>query len=111
MPGLKEAVLLACEKLKNSLAPHDCYPIPGIVGLWNHKHRPTMFSLCAGDFVLKVWSKEDAEYLCDAVGSNFRHTIDMEVKNYCGLTIDWQCELGCVDVSMPKRAPATLKKL
>ena len=50
---------------------------------------------------MKVWSKEDADHLCNAIGDNFRCTVDMEGKNYCGLTIVWQHELGYVDVSMP----------
>ena len=35
----------------------------------------------------------------------------MDGKNYCVLTIDWNYELGHVDVSMPKHVPATLNKL
>ena len=52
-----------------------------------------MFCFCPDDFGVKVWSKENADHLCNAIGANFRHTVGMEGKTCCGLTIDWQCKL------------------
>ena len=111
MPGLKQAALLAYEHLKSSLAPYSYYPIPGTIGLWKHKTRRTIFCLCVDDFGIKYWSKEDADHLCNAIGANFRFTVDWEGTNYCGLSLDWNYSLEYVDISMPKYIPAVLKKL
>jgi len=88
MPGLKQAALLAYEHFKSSLAPYGYFPIPGIIGLWKHKTHPIIFCLCVDDFGVKYWSKEDADHLCNAIGANFRYTVDWEGSNYCGLSLD-----------------------
>ena len=111
MPGLRQAAILACKHLRNSMEPHGCTPIPGTVGLWKHNKRPTIFCLCVDDFGVKCWSKQDAQHLCNAVGANFRYTVDMEGSNYCGLTLHWNYRLGYVDTSMPKYIHKTLKRL
>jgi len=49
--------------------------------------------------------------LCNAIGANFRYTVNKEEKNYCRLQLDWNYKLGYVDISMPKAIPAALKKL
>ena len=111
MPGLKQAAILAYRHLKNCLEPFGYQPIPGTIGLWHHKSRPTKFCLCVDDFGIKYWSKEDAQHLCRAIGANFRYTVDEEGRNYCGLQLDWNYKRGYVDISMPKYIPAALKKL
>ena len=111
MPGLRQAAILAYKHLKNSLEPYGYKPIPGTVGLWKHDERPTKFCLCVDDFGVKYWSKEDAQHLCNAVGANFRYTVDMEGANYCGLNISWNYKLGYFDTSMPKYIPKTLTRL
>ena len=111
MPGLKQAAILAYRHLKNCLEPFGYEPIKGTVGMWHHKSRPTKFCLCVDDFGIKYWSKKDAEHLCEAIGSNFRYTVDYEGKNYCGLNIQWNYKRGYVDIEMPKAIPAALKKL
>ena len=93
---------------KNSLLIDNYHTIPGIVGLWNYKTRTVMFFICVDDFGVKVWSKQDADNLCNPNGANFRHAVDIEGKKYCILTIYWYYELGHVDISMPKCVPATL---
>ena len=111
MPGLKQAAILAYQHLKNCLEPFGYEPIEGTVGLWHHKTHPMKFCLCVDDFGIKYWSKSDAEHLCNAIGKNFRCTVDHEGKNYCGLTLKWNYQLGYVDISMPKAIPDILKKL
>ena len=88
MPGLRQAAILTYKHLKNSLDPHGYTPIPGTIGLWKHNARPTKFCLCVDDFGVKYWPEEDAQHLCNAVGANFRYTVDMEGANYCGLNLD-----------------------
>ena len=111
MPGLKQAAILAYKHLKNCLEPFGYEPIPGTVGMWHHKTRPTKFCLCVDDFGIKFWSKEDADHLCNSIGANFRYTVDKEGKDYCGLHLDWNYKRGYVDISMPKSIPDALKKL
>ena len=111
MSGLKQAAILAYRHLKNFLELYGYEPITGTVGMWWHKTRPTIFYLCVDDFGIKFWSKEDANHLCNAIGANFKYTVDQEGKNYCGLQIDWNYSRGYIDKSIPKSIPDTLKKL
>ena len=76
MPGLKQAALLVCDHLNNSLAPCVYHLVQGIVGLWKYEIRPTKFCLCVDDFGIKFWSKDDAQHLCNAIGANFNHNVD-----------------------------------
>ena len=47
--GLKQAVLLAYNFLKQNLEPHGYFPIPHTTGLWKHKHRRIVFCLYVDD--------------------------------------------------------------
>ena len=40
------------------------------------------------DFGVKYWSKEDKNYLYNAVGANFRYTVDHKGEHYCRLTLN-----------------------
>lgn len=71
MLALRQATMLACKHLKNSLEPYGCKPISGTVGLWQCDKQSTKFCLCADYFSVKCWSKADADYLCNAAGANF----------------------------------------
>ena len=63
------------------------------------------------DFGVKYWSKDDWDHLCNSLGKTFKYTTDLEGKNYCGLTFDWNYTLGYVDMSMPGYVPKTLQHL
>jgi len=67
--------------------------------------------LCIDDFKVKYWSKEDADHLYNAIGTNFRYAVNIEGKNYSGLTLAWNYVLEYVDISIPKYIPATLKNM
>ena len=45
------------------------------------------------------------------MGIFFRHTVDKDITNYCGLTLNWNYPLGCVDISMPNYVPKYLIRL
>ena len=109
MPGLKQAGLLVYQYLKNYLEPFGYQLIPRTVGLWYHKTRLTVFCLYVNNFGIKYQSKNDVEYLCNAIGQNFWYTIDIEGKNYYGLNIEQNYKLGYVDISIPKSVPSILK--
>ena len=61
----------------------------GIIGLYHHKTKSTKFYLCVDDFSIKYWSKENAQYLCNAIGITFQYTVNEEEKYYCGLSLEW----------------------
>ena len=65
MYGLKQAALLAYNKLVQHLAPHGYRPVPHSRGLWTHDIRPTSFCLCVDDFGIKYFTKNDANHLLD----------------------------------------------
>ena len=111
MYGLKQAAILAYKHLVNLLAPHGYHPCPNTTGLWKHETRPTKFCLCVDDFGVKYFSQADADHLLDALKQHYKISVDLEGKNYCGLTMDWNYQQGYVDISMPKYIPAMLKKL
>ena len=111
MPGLKQTVILAHKYLKQYLLPHRYEPIYSTIQLWHHKTKPTKFCLFIDNFGIKYQSKEDTEYLCNAIGVNYYYTVDFEGKNYCSLRLYWNYKLGYADIDIPKVIPSILKKL
>lgn len=111
MYGLKQAAILAYQKLVNNLAPHGYRPCKYSVGLWRHDTLPTKFCLCVDDFGIKYYDKKDANHLLSALRtSGFTVSTDWEGKNYCGLTFDWNYDKGYVDISMPDYVKEALHK-
>jgi hypothetical protein len=76
MYGLKQAARLAFDNLVKKLAPHGYYPIRASPGLWRHKTRPTLFTLCVDDFGIKYASTADATHLLNAIGQSYKYTVD-----------------------------------
>ena len=112
MYGLKQAAILASKHLVTLLAPHGYRPCPNTIGLWQHDTRPTKFCLCVDDFGVKYFSQADADHLLDALKEHYKISVDLEGKNYFGLTMNWNYQQGYVDISMPtKYIPAMLKKI
>ena len=110
MYGLKQAAVLAYEHLVNNLKPHGYEPIPHTIGLWRHKTRPTTFCLCVDDFGLKYFKKEDADHFLQALGENYKYSVDWTGQNFCGLSFDWHYKHQYVDVSMHKYVQKLLHK-
>ena len=52
--GLKQATIIAYNQLISHMEPHGYYPVPFTTGLWAHKTRRTMFSLCVDDFGVNI---------------------------------------------------------
>ena len=80
MLGLKQAVILAYQVLKNCLERFRHEPIKGNISLQHYKSKLTKFCLYLDDFGIKYWSKEAANHLCNAIGANFCYAIDLEEK-------------------------------
>ena len=80
MYGLKQAALLAYNKLVKHLKPFGYSPVPFSLSLWTHVSRPTKFCLCVDDFGVKYFSKADADHLLDSLKTAFQVTVDWEGK-------------------------------
>eukprot|EP00979_Chaetoceros_neogracilis_P013015 scaffold3616_cov315-Chaetoceros_neogracile.AAC.1 len=50
MYGLKEAGKIAFDQLVKKLAPFGYSPVEHTPGVWKHKTRKTVFTLCVDDF-------------------------------------------------------------
>ena len=85
MYGLKEAGVLAFNKLVKSLAPNGYEPMPHPTSLWQHRTLKTTFSLCFEDFGVKYFSKIDDDHLINALQKNYNiihpSKIPQEIKN------------------------------
>ena len=101
MYGLKQASLLAFQHLVWQLAPHRYRPCPYTTGLWEHDTRPTKFCLCVDDFGIKYFCKDDLDHLLDTPRKYYKISVDMDRKNYCGLSIYWNYLKRFIDISMP----------
>ena len=111
MYGLKEAAMLAREKIMEILKPLGYYPDTQSPNIWYHHTRRTKFILCVDDFGVKYYSQEDVEHLKSALQQVYDVTTDYTGQNYCGLSLAWNYQAGHVDVSMPKFVEKALQKL
>ena len=111
MYGLKQAALLAYEFLSAILTKAGYAPIPATLGLWRHMSKKTIFSLCVDDFGVKYYNKEDLQHLKQAIETQYTCKVDITGRHFLGFTLDWQYELGYVDLSMPDYIRHALEKL
>ena len=102
---------MAYKLLLKRLAVKGYTPIPLTNGLFKHSTRKTVFTLCVDDFGVKYHSKEDLDHLMNTLKENYDISIDKEGCNYCELSIDWNCQQGYVDISMPSYVYKALKNL
>lgn len=110
MYSLKQAALLAHDKLITDLKPFGYAPDPA-PNIWTHRAPKTTFCLCVDDFGIKSFSCLDTDHLITALKQAYNITVDLSGKSYCGLDIDWNYDEGWVDISMPKFVKNTLDKL
>ena len=111
MYGLKEAAMLAREKIIKVLAPHGYQPSKFAPNIWTHHTRRTKFCLCVDDFGVKYYSKADADHLIQALQQVYDLTVDFDGKEYCDLTLNSNYQAQYVDVSMPQFVTKSLQKL
>ena len=102
MYGLKQAAILSCNLIKKHLEPEGYCPIRESNRLWKHKARQTIFALTVDDFGIKYYNKEDVDHLLNVLRKHYEISEDWNGMNYCGLTFDWHCDNGYVDISMPR---------
>ena len=73
---LKQAAILACNFLKQNLAPYGYEPIPHTDGLWRHKTRKITFCLCVDDIGIKYFHKDDVNHLISVLQRNYQLSTD-----------------------------------
>ena len=110
MHGLKQAAILAYKQLFKRLVLHGYVPIPTSDRLWKHESKPTLFALYVDDFGVKYNFQEDLNHLTNALKKYYKIKVDLEGENLCGLKLEWNYELGYVDISMPNYAQKKFQK-
>lgn len=89
--SLKQATILAYNKLVKHLEPFGYAPPPFSFGLWTYKTHKISFCLCADDFGVKYYSKKDDNHLLDTLKAAFKITVDWQGKKL--LRPDFELEL------------------
>jgi hypothetical protein len=110
MYGLKQAGILAKQRLTTHLAKYGYHSTPRTPGLWRHKTTNLTFSLVVDDFGVKYTNKADAEHLVKTLTNLYTVSTDWTGTLYCGLTINWNYAERYVAISMPGYVEAALHK-
>ena len=109
MYGLKEAGIIAFQRLVEKLAPHGYRPFKHTPGLWEHMTRNIMLTLAVGNFGIKYFKDKVVNYLYNTLRQNYQISNDQTGRHYYGLTIDWYYTSYYVDISMPGYVMEALK--
>ena len=107
---LKEADIIAYQRLVKNLAIYAYLPCTHTPGLWKHATRNIMFTLAVDDLRVKYFHKDDIDHLFTALCQHYEISTDFTGTHYCGLTISWHLKKGCADISMPGYVMDALKK-
>ena len=65
--GLKEAEILVFNYIIKNLIPFEYYPVKCMPNLWKYISRPTTFNLCVDGIGIKYHTKNDQDYLINAL--------------------------------------------
>ena len=84
MYGLKQAAVLAHEVLSKLLEHGGYQKLIGLLGMWKHKTRKTLFVLCVDDFRVKYYSKDHINHLHNTLKPVYDVTIDWSGENFLG---------------------------
>ena len=71
MYGLKEVDIIAFDQLFRKLKRFGYEPMPQPPRLCKHISRRTTFTLCVDDFGIQYFSKDDANYLINAIQATY----------------------------------------
>ena len=91
------------------MEPHRYYPVPFPTGIWAHWAK--QISLCVDDFVVKYFTKDDADHLLKSLKNNDEILTDWEVRNYPRLSLHWNHNEDYVDISIPDYVTKALDRL
>ena len=72
-------------------------------------NKENIFCLCVDDFGVKNFSYIYADHIFNTIKKYYKIYIDLEGKNFCGLTIYWNYNKEYVNISIPTYIPKALK--
>ena len=99
---LKQAAIIAYNKLISHMDPHVYYLVPFTTGLWAHKTRRTKHSICVVDFGVKYFNRDYADHLLKSLKKHYAFLMYWVFFNYPVLTIDWNHSKEYVNILMPE---------
>jgi hypothetical protein len=107
MPGLKQAGIIANQRLCKHLAVYGYAPAKRTPALWTHATRPITFTLVVDDFGIKyVLGQQHANHLINSIKAMYNMSLDWTSSLYCGLTLAWDYDKRTV---LTYQCPATLR--
>ena len=83
------------------MAPFGYQPVQYTPGMWVHDNQKTIFSLVVDYFYVQYSSLEDADHFLNALKAKYLIKIDMEVRVYIVIKLDWDYLSRTVILSMP----------
>ena len=110
MSGLKKEGLIANDRLTRHLAKFGYTLSTKTTALWSHATHNISFSLGVDDFGMKYVGKNNANHLIAALRELYTVSTNWKGILFCGLTLNWNCNAGWVDVSMMGYVAAALHK-
>ena len=78
MYGLKQASILAYQKLVKHLNTHGYYPVINTNAIFFHKTRIKHLCLCVDDFRIKYHSTDNADHILNTLVEKYTITTDWE---------------------------------
>ena len=87
MPGLKQAGVIAHDRLAKHLSKHGCKQCRFTPSLWRHEHLPVSFTLVVDDLGAKYVEKNAAQHLLDTLKQQYEMSEDWSGSNYLGLEL------------------------
>ena len=110
MPGMKQAVRIANNRLKIHLAKFGYSPVAWTPSLWKHATKDICFSLVVDSFGVKYVGKDTADHIIQELKKLYTISIDWTGYLYCFLTIKWYYDKSICDISMPTYIQEALNK-
>ena len=98
--GLKQAGIIANQKLVKHMAPFGYHPVKHTPGLWVHTSKKTLFSLVVDNLCVQYFSTEDAAHFLNAPRAKYLITVYMEATVYTGIKLTWDHVHRTVTFSM-----------
>jgi hypothetical protein len=81
--------ILANQLLDHRLAIHGYHQRKFTPDLWRHVTFPIQFTLVGDDFGVQYVGQEHAQYLIDALETDYTVSKDWTGGLYCGITLKW----------------------
>ena len=110
MYGLKQARILAYEKLVKNLQLYWYKPITHNICLWKYYTKPITSCLCVDDSIIKYFIKSDVNHLLQYLQKSYTKTVYWPGKTFCGITLDWKYQNLYVNMSMSGYVQKSLQK-